>query len=600
MQKDACQEQAFFVRGITALLHLLSSKDYQFRRKNTSYRGFAHFTLNLQGTVLLANLQLLFEAYKKTKTCFGERFQMDLRTVLLMLTVGSFLFGLLLVRFKFDRENPREVPYWIAAKFLQATGSLLLYLGMGGPLMLLAKTVLILGCAHETWAIAIISGKKIKRWLHAVVDLAIIAVCALIALASETFRSSAIFSLQSIFYFLPFGFLVHKPDRKFSLQVPLGVLYLLTGLVFLVNAAMLFFFPGYGLSGANVLLGMIPIISFCVFLASGFILLMLSKERSDLQMQQIQKSLKETEDRFRLIVETAIEGIMVFDEHYRITFANKNMASMLEYTVEEMLGRSYSSFFAEEDQDIYREQEALRKSGRDSVYECGLLTKSGKKHWFLISARPLLGQSNRFEGSFAMLTDINERKVMEMALAEANRQLIELSNRDGLTGISNRRRFDTFLESEFSRLKAENAHLSIIFLDVDHFKAYNDLYGHLMGDECLKQIANVLANCVTRPDDLVARYGGEEFACVLPDTDLANAVLKAEEIQEKVKELAIEHKGSKVSDLITVSFGVATFNSASGVTIEEMMKFADKQLYKAKSLGRNRIEAAKWPGHSVV
>ncbi|MFY9451025.1 MAG: diguanylate cyclase, partial [Bacillota bacterium] len=414
------------------------------------------------------------------------------------------------------------------------------------------------------------------------------------------FRSSAIFSLQSIFYFLPFGFLVHKPDRKFSLQVPLGVLYLLTGLVFLVNAAMLFFFPGYGLSGANVLLGMIPIISFCVFLASGFILLMLSKERSDLQMQQIQKSLKETEDRFRLIVETAIEGIMVFDEHYRITFANKNMASMLEYTVEEMLGRSYSSFFAEEDQDIYREQEALRKSGRDSVYECGLLTKSGKKHWFLISARPLLGQSNRFEGSFAMLTDINERKVMEMALAEANRQLIELSNRDGLTGISNRRRFDTFLESEFSRLKAENAHLSIIFLDVDHFKAYNDLYGHLMGDECLKQIANVLANCVTRPDDLVARYGGEEFACVLPDTDLANAVLKAEEIQEKVKELAIEHKGSKVSDLITVSFGVATFNSASGVTIEEMMKFADKQLYKAKSLGRNRIEAAKWPGHSVV
>lgn len=291
---------------------------------------------------------------------------------------------------------------------------------------------------------------------------------------------------------------------------------------------------------------------------------------------------------------------MVFDEHYRITFANKNMASMLEYTVEEMLGRSYSSFFAEEDQDIYREQEALRKSGRDSVYECGLLTKSGKKHWFLISARPLLGQSNRFEGSFAMLTDINERKVMEMALAEANRQLIELSNRDGLTGISNRRRFDTFLESEFSRLKAENAHLSIIFLDVDHFKAYNDLYGHLMGDECLKQIANVLANCVTRPDDLVARYGGEEFACVLPDTDLANAVLKAEEIQEKVMELAIEHKGSKVSDLITVSFGVATFNSASGVTIEEMMKFADKQLYKAKSLGRNRIEAAKWPGHSVV
>ena len=208
----------------------------------------------------------------------------------------------------------------------------------------------------------------------------------------------------------------------------------------------------------------------------------------------------------------------------------------------------------------------------------------------MISAKAIFDDFGKFEGSFAMLTDINERKEMELLLEESNRRLKELTNKDSLTGIANRRCFDEKLEQEYFRLRRTNSKLSIILLDLDHFKDYNDCYGHVMGDDCLRQIGRVLADSINRSVDLVARYGGEEFACILPDTDIHAAVGIAEKIRQRIEGLKIEHKKSPVSKFVTASFGVTTVQYSYGTSPEDVVAIADKLLYKAKISGRNRVE----------
>ncbi|NLZ39446.1 MAG: diguanylate cyclase [Firmicutes bacterium] len=524
---------------------------------------------------------------------------MDLRTVMLMLAIGSFLFGLLLLIFRFNENKPQKVPFWAMAKMLQAAGSFMLYhrTTTFDGLTVLANIILLLGCAYEAWAVRILSGKFVRRRLHLFTSFAIILACLLTLFLDKPYRSGLVFLLQGVLYFLPSMFLFSNSELKFSLQLPLAVCYSAAGTVFLLAAILCFIFTASALNlEGSPLFAVIPVVSYCLFLISGFILLMFAKERSDLQVEEIQKALKETEIRFQHIVETAIEGILIFDEHYKITFANKNMALILGYTVEEMLGRSYVSFFPKDQLHVYYYQESLRKKGEDSVYECCLLKKDGQKHWFLVSARPIFDDFGRFEGSFAMLTDINERKEMELLLEESNRKLTELSNTDSLTGIANRRCFDATLEHEYFRLRRSNSQLSVILLDLDHFKQYNDCYGHVMGDDCLRQIGRVLASCISRSVDLAARYGGEEFACILPDTDIRGAVKVAERIRQRIQELKIEHKKSPVSEYVTASFGVITVQYSSEITPENIIAMADKLLYKAKISGRNKIEYAEANG----
>ncbi len=517
---------------------------------------------------------------------------MDTRTVMLMLATGSVLFGLLLVMLKFRKNNPQQIPYWIIAKFLQAAGSFMLFYKMGkfDWVAVLANIFLLLGCSYEAWTVLFISGKPIKRQLHYMISLVIVLVCYTTVFLFKPYRVGVLFLLQTIFYILPGIFLFRSHMRSF-LRILLGVCYCITGTVFLLSAFLCFVSPEHALSlGQNPVFLIIPVVSFAIFLMSGFIMLMLAKEVSDIQVLEIKKNLEKSEVRFQRIIETTIEGILIFDENYKITFSNKKMASVLGYTIDEMLQRPYKSFFPESHLEEENRQENLRRSGQDSVYECCLLTKESQKHWFLVSANALINDAGEFEGSFAMLTDINERKEMELLLEKSNRQLTELSNKDGLTGIANRRCFDEVLEREYFRLKRSNSKLSIIMLDIDHFKSFNDNYGHVAGDDCLRQIGNVLAGCVSRSVDLAARYGGEEFACILPDTDLPAAVKIAEDIRQKIEELKIEHKESPVSKFITASFGVTVVQYSEERTLSDIVNNADKLLYKAKASGRNRIE----------
>jgi diguanylate cyclase (GGDEF)-like protein len=173
----------------------------------------------------------------------------------------------------------------------------------------------------------------------------------------------------------------------------------------------------------------------------------------------------------------------------------------------------------------------------------------------------------------------------------ANQELKNLVNIDGLTQLANRRRFDEYLHQECLRLRREKAPLSLILCDVDYFKLYNDTYGHPAGDECLKLIANQLQQITKRPSDLVSRYGGEEFAIILPNTPLSGAIYIANEIQKKVKNLAIAHYSSQISNIVTLSLGVATIIPSLATSPVKLLTQADRALYQAKEQGRDRVLA---------
>jgi len=181
---------------------------------------------------------------------------------------------------------------------------------------------------------------------------------------------------------------------------------------------------------------------------------------------------------------------------------------------------------------------------------------------------------------------------VQQQLRESNELLSELSYRDGLTGLFNRRHFDAVFDTEFRRAARGKVSLGLLMIDVDHFKAFNDTYGHQHGDDCLREIAQALEQGPRRAHDCVARYGGEEFVVVLPGADTADAVKIAEQIRETVLALKIEHTGSETGPYTTVSIGVCSCKPAVGGTMEEMLRDADTALYIAKGMGRNRVAVA--------
>lgn len=199
-----------------------------------------------------------------------------------------------------------------------------------------------------------------------------------------------------------------------------------------------------------------------------------------------------------------------------------------------------------------------------------------------------LAQANKW-----LQNEIHERKQVEQSLEIANQELRQLARLDGLTRIANRRWFDEWLLWEWQRLAREQLPLSLILIDVDDFKQYNDCYGHQLGDECLIQIAQSIVPVAERTTDLVARYGGEEFAVILPDTAPQGAIVVAEQIQQNIWALKIPHKQSRVRAIVSVSLGVASLVPKPKTSPVTLLKLADQALYTAKRQGRDRY-AVSW------
>jgi diguanylate cyclase (GGDEF)-like protein len=184
----------------------------------------------------------------------------------------------------------------------------------------------------------------------------------------------------------------------------------------------------------------------------------------------------------------------------------------------------------------------------------------------------------------ATLLDLERQEVQRL-----NEQLAEMALRDVLTGLSNRRRFDQALAQEWDRARRNRSALSLLMVDVDHFKAYNDHYGHPAGDQCLVHLAQAMASAVQRPADVVARYGGEEFVVLLPDTDQAGAVELARKLIEQIDQMALPHVMSSTAPHVTVSVGVATQSPLASMDRQGLVGAADAALYRAKRGGRHAV-----------
>ena len=232
-------------------------------------------------------------------------------------------------------------------------------------------------------------------------------------------------------------------------------------------------------------------------------------------------------------------------------------------------------------QALYAQQQYRSSTGHNLCAEnwCDM-PRTGRRRYLAVDASPIHGNNGELIAVVETLRDMTDEKRAQLALER-------LATRDGLTGLANRRCFDDTLHAEWQRAQRHGQPLSLLMVDVDNFKQYNDCHGHQGGDQCLRTVAGAVASEM-RSNDLVARYGGEEFAVILPNQSLKGAAIVAERIRQRVERLQLPRKRSDGA-CVTVSIGAATALPGPGTQLGQLIHTADCALYRAKHLGRNRI-----------
>ncbi|MGD8925560.1 MAG: diguanylate cyclase [Thioalkalispiraceae bacterium] len=309
--------------------------------------------------------------------------------------------------------------------------------------------------------------------------------------------------------------------------------------------------------------------------------------------------LYENEQNLRAIVNNAIEGIITFDTNGIIETFNPAAEKMFGYKAKEVIGKSLKLLMPSDKLQYHdRFLESILETNKVKVFgvdrEVIGQCKDGSTFQMELSITEV--ETNNKHGFTSIIRDVTERRQKENELLQtreqlhkANQQLEKLVRTDGLTNVANRRKFDETLEEEVNRAIRQQQTISLIIFDIDHFKKYNDYYGHLEGDNCLIKIAAAVTKLFKRSSDLVARYGGEEFAVILPDTDSELAEKMGEVLLDKIRHLGIEHACSGTAPCVTVSVGIACINPDINTQIHDLITTADNALYQAKRQGRNRL-----------
>ncbi len=299
---------------------------------------------------------------------------------------------------------------------------------------------------------------------------------------------------------------------------------------------------------------------------------------------------REARDRFESIFTTSPDAVLITRlSDGCFVDINEGFTALTGYVRNEVLGKTSTELDLWcNPSDRLKVFNAVSADGFCENLESAFRHKNGGQIFGSLSAKIVNLQG--IPHIISVTRDISANKQAKEQLEESNRKLEALSITDGLTGLANRRHFDEVLAKEYARHIRTGAELSLIMLDIDHFKAFNDCYGHVSGDECLRQIGRAIAEGASRAADLAARYGGEEFACILPETDRAGAVVIAEQIRRGIQALAIPHRGSAVAECVTASLGLATVICSADQAVEELITRSDEMLYLAKSNGRNRVE----------
>jgi len=300
---------------------------------------------------------------------------------------------------------------------------------------------------------------------------------------------------------------------------------------------------------------------------------------------------QESEQRYRSVLQAAQDGIVITDLDGLVRSANPAVLIQLGIGDEkDVLGTDVVKLLHQVDRQQSRDSIQRMFQGESyGVHDFRGLSKDGSELYVSVNAEFILDPKGERCGIVFVGRNVSERKAVELALSESNRRLSELSITDGLTEIANRRHFDEVFATEHARHIRTGRTLSLIMLDVDHFKRFNDNFGHLAGDECLKSIAQVLRCSARRSSDLAARYGGEEFACILPETDYEGAMCVAEKIRTGILRLAIPHESNSPGAVVSASLGVVSVRCFVGKNRCELISCADEMLYRAKAQGRDRI-----------
>lgn len=314
----------------------------------------------------------------------------------------------------------------------------------------------------------------------------------------------------------------------------------------------------------------------------------LAEQRRQRQSSELALLAKEAE--FRMLAEHSNDLVERFDVNGIRQYASPAALSLLGYHPDELLGESaYDLIIPEDLPDVIELTNRVRAGEiEQETITCRLRRKDGRVIWVEAALRMLAGETGEPIGGILNTRDITERKLAEQRLAA-------MASSDGLTGLQNRRAFDQALEEEVARARVNGTPLALVLLDVDCFKLYNDEYGHMAGDACLKSIAAVLAMAAKRGGDVAARYGGEELVLLLPETNASGAAFIAGELCRQIQALAIPHEHNAPWNVATVSIGVSSIENRPGDPVRDgawLISTADMALYQAKADGRNRSRSA--------
>jgi diguanylate cyclase (GGDEF)-like protein/PAS domain S-box-containing protein len=294
------------------------------------------------------------------------------------------------------------------------------------------------------------------------------------------------------------------------------------------------------------------------------------------------------------VIENTLQAILITDADAIIIYANEAFLKQSGYEIQEVLGQNPRILkSSKQDSPFYHELWAELLAIGQWQGELWNQDRFGKLYFEILSISAIKDERGVTTNYVAISSDITVHKLEKEKLEEVNVVLQQLSSTDGLTLIANRRYFDESLEREWRRAIRKKTEISLVMVDIDYFKAFNDTYGHLSGDQCIKNVAQVMHSSVHRSGDLVARFGGEEFIVLLPDTDILGATKVARIIRATVEALEIPHGGSSTNRFVTVSVGVATITPTLETNTRDLVYAVDKSLYDSKQNGRNRVSAVQ-------
>src|SRR5271170_2928018 len=312
--------------------------------------------------------------------------------------------------------------------------------------------------------------------------------------------------------------------------------------------------------------------------------------------KRLQAHLAGSERRFRLLAEASNDIIFLCDLYGKRTYVSPSVEDVLGWSPKEILAGTFHDLVHPDDHaalrrmfETYREDRIPPPPG-----EFRYRKADGSYRWLEFNPRLCYDEASGEPIGFVNVArDISVRKREEEEQKRAFEAAEHLASSDALTGIANRRNFDLVLEREWLRAAREQVSLSLLLIDVDRFKLYNDVYGHLNGDECLRRVVAAIKPVVNRPADLLARYGGEEFVVVLPNTSLTGACQMAEWLRLTVEERGLPHPGNPPHAVVTLSIGIATLKPHPEFTHLHLVEAADRALYRAKSSGRNCVQSVE-------